>query len=217
VIHCDFRERAGGVPDLLAKAGCQLDFVQLPVGDYIIAERILVERKSASDLDVSIKNRRLFEQMARASRSYEKVILIVEAGWGSLPAIGRVGALARVLREHANVSIVQVADRNELAMWIVRLDKQETGQVSPGRSVLDPTLRKRRLSDDQLRERMLAHLPGVGAKAARALLDAHGSIANLAALDIKQLRKVEGIGKVRAQRVYEIFHGERAEVDEDLI
>jgi ERCC4-type nuclease len=217
VIHCDWRERAGGVPDLLVKAGCQVDFAQLPVGDYIIAERILIERKSSADLDASIKSKRLFEQIGRASGAYDRVVLLVESGWGSLPLRGRVGGLAKLVRAYPNVSVVQVADAEELVMWIVRLEMQEQGESGERRSILDPSLRKQRMSDDQLRASMLAHLPGVGPKAAQALLQAHGSIAQIASLDPKQLRKVEGIGRVRALRIHELLNGVAGESDEDLI
>lgn len=219
MILCDYRERPSEIPDLLRKADCEVEFAQLPVGDYIIAGRILVERKSAADLDSSIKDRRLFDQMQRASEAYERVILIVEEGWGSLPLVGRVGALSRIIRTYGGkVSVVNVADKTELAVWLIRLYKQETQDPDSSRSPLDPTLRKQRLSDRDLRLRMLAHLPGVGAKAATALLEAHGSIAELTQLTVKELRKVEGIGKIRAERIHQILHGtEEEEADDDLI
>lgn len=218
MIHCDHREQRSGIPQLLIDAGCELEFAQLPVGDYIIGE-VLVERKSAADLDGSIKDRRLFEQIDRACEAYSRVLLLIEAGPGSLPEAGRVGALVKLVRAHASVSVVTVDSHKQLALWLVRLERQALAADQPQRerSVLDPTMRKQRLSDDDVRHLMLARLPGVGAKAARALLEAHGSIGAIAALNVRELRRVEGIGKVRAQRIHDVLHGHIADDDDDLL
>jgi DNA excision repair protein ERCC-4 len=223
MIHCDWREQRSGIPGLLIDAGCEVQFAQLPVGDYVIGD-VLVERKSAFDLDGSIKNRRLFDQVERAAAAYPRVLVLIESGPGSLPEVGRIGALAKLVRMHAAVSVVHVEDREQLALWLVRLERQtlaaSSGEGQAVRNVLDPAMRKQRLSDDDVRLLMLARVPGVGAKAAGALLAAHGNLGTIALLDVRELRKVEGIGKVRAQRIYEIIHGNVAaarDEDEDLI
>ena len=55
-IIVDNRERNIGIIESLEEQGIDLNFAQLPVGDYIISDRICIERKTASDFESSIMN-----------------------------------------------------------------------------------------------------------------------------------------------------------------
>ena len=74
----DHREVRSGIPDALAAAGIELRPEQLPAGDYVISDRLVVERKTGADLAASIKDRRLFEQIERLKETFEAVVLVVE-------------------------------------------------------------------------------------------------------------------------------------------
>ncbi|RLA98086.1 MAG: hypothetical protein DRG83_14960, partial [Deltaproteobacteria bacterium] len=54
-ILADIRERKSGVPDLILKEGVSVIYGTLPIGDYVLSERVLVERKSIYDFASSIK------------------------------------------------------------------------------------------------------------------------------------------------------------------
>ena len=70
----DVRERHIG--RLLADKA-KVEFKVLEVGDYIISDRVAVERKTAEDFVNSIVDKRLFMQL-KDLRKYQKPILIVE-------------------------------------------------------------------------------------------------------------------------------------------
>jgi hypothetical protein len=74
----DHRETRSGVPAALEAAGIAVAPEQLPAGDYIVSDRLVVERKTGADLAASIKNRRLFEQVERLSAAFSAVVLVVE-------------------------------------------------------------------------------------------------------------------------------------------
>src|SRR3954453_18359340 len=74
----DHREIRSGIPDALAAAGIDLKPEQLPAGDYVLSDRLVVERKTGADLAASIKDRRLFEQIGRLKASFAAVVLVVE-------------------------------------------------------------------------------------------------------------------------------------------
>jgi hypothetical protein len=88
----DHREDASGLPALLDEAGVPLRAAQLPVGDYVISERVCVERKAGSDLAASIRDGRLFEQVERLLQTRPSPVLMsrtARAGsraWPSAPA-----------------------------------------------------------------------------------------------------------------------------------
>ena len=74
----DHREERSSVPAMLDLAGVKIESAQLIVGDYIISDRIVIERKSAADLQASIISGRLFEQIKRMQEAYPVVILLQE-------------------------------------------------------------------------------------------------------------------------------------------
>ena len=65
---------------LLESMGLEVTLRNLEVGDYVISERVAVERKTASDFISSIidPQRNLFRQMADLARTYDRPILILE-------------------------------------------------------------------------------------------------------------------------------------------
>ena len=58
-IIIDNRERNLDLLDTLEQHGMTITFAQLPVGDYIISNRMCVERKTTNDFESSIMNSRL--------------------------------------------------------------------------------------------------------------------------------------------------------------
>src|SRR3954454_16391584 len=74
----DHGERRSGVPGELERLGGDVHDTRLPAGDYVVSDRLVVERKGPADLAASIKDRRLFEQLARLADAYPSVVLIVE-------------------------------------------------------------------------------------------------------------------------------------------
>ncbi len=78
-IEADDRERAGGVVDALAAYPQVVVAVgRLPVGDYLPGGGVVVERKTAADLVLSIRDRRLFDQAARLRAGAAHPLLVLE-------------------------------------------------------------------------------------------------------------------------------------------
>ena len=66
-LKIDFREQRSGVVEEIGKLADMISFelVTLPVGDYLIEDKIIIERKTLNDFLVSIKNGRIFQQAYR--------------------------------------------------------------------------------------------------------------------------------------------------------
>lgn len=200
----DHREAKSGVPAMLEDAGIGADPRQLPAGDYVLSDRLIVERKTGSDLAASIKDRRLFEQIERMSEAYPAVVLVVEGEPTDISEASWRGAVARVLT--AGVAVILTEDRYETADWLVRLYRIESKGPSEPRGVP----RVRRPTDDHARtaEDVLTCLPGISTVGARRLLEEFGSLAAVFAADEDELRAVRGIGPVRAGLLAQLFHAE---------
>ncbi|MBD3188056.1 hypothetical protein GF325_14565 [Candidatus Bathyarchaeota archaeon] len=76
-IMIDHREPAE-IIDWLKEEGLDVVKTQLTVGDYIVSNDVVVERKSGNDLTSSIMDNRLFEQINRLYEAASSPILILE-------------------------------------------------------------------------------------------------------------------------------------------
>lgn len=74
----DSRESTSGLIQLLTERGAEVVLEELECGDYILADGIAVERKTAEDFAGSIIDRRLFVQIALLKDAYERVYVLVE-------------------------------------------------------------------------------------------------------------------------------------------
>ena len=201
MILYDHREIRSGIPDDLAARGIDLRPESLPAGDYVLSDRLIVERKTGSDLAASIKDRRLFEQVDRLAAAYRAVVVVVEGEPVHIAAGSWKGALGRILLSGA--SVVTTEDPEETADWLVRLHRLEEAGPSEPRGlprVRRPTEDRQRTAQD-----VLTCLPGISTVGAQRLLAHFGSLAELFAADADELREVPGIGPVRAETLAALF------------
>jgi DNA excision repair protein ERCC-4 len=199
----DHRETRSGVPAALTAAGIAVAPEQLPAGDYIVSDRLVVERKTGADLAASIKNRRLFEQVERLSAAFSAVVLVVEGEPIHIAEASWKGALARALG--SGVAVLRTEDPADTAAWLGRLYRQEGKAPSPARARPQP----RRPVDDlaTVAQDVLTCLPGISTVGAQRLLDHFGSLAAVFAADERELRRVPGIGPVRGGALARLFRG----------
>jgi DNA excision repair protein ERCC-4 len=199
----DHREMASGVPDALVSRGVPVAAQRLGAGDYVLSDRLVVERKTGADLAASIKDRRLFEQIERLREAYAAVVLLVEGDPVHIAERSWQGALGRALV--TGVAVLRTADPDDSATWLARLHHLEGKGPSEARGrprTRRPTGDVRRVAED-----VLGCLPGISTVGARRLLDRFGSLAAVFAADEEQLRTVAGIGPVRAGELARLFRG----------
>jgi DNA excision repair protein ERCC-4 len=197
----DHGERRSGVPAELERLGVDLEAARLPAGDYVVSDRLVVERKGPTDLAASIKDRRLFEQLGRLADAYPSVVLIVEGDPVHMQQASWQGALARALTLGA--SVLRTADAHDSAEWIARLYRLEAKPASRPRGV--PRLRRPTEDDVQTAEDVLRCLPGISAVGAGRLLAHFGSLERVFAARHDELLEVRGIGPVRARTLDRLF------------
>ena len=200
VIIYDHREERSTIPGLLALEGFSMEAKQLPVGDYILSERLIIERKTANDLIASIKDRRLWEQAERLKEAYPVVVLLIEGTPERFPVEGWKGALGSILTM-GGISVLPTQDIDESCEWIARLAKREQKGPSGARGG------KRKSKDsDKLAEGVISSLPGISTKGARALLEHFKTLNGVFNADAAALQEVPGIGKKRAEEMAKVFH-----------
>ena len=196
----DKRERNQELLDALVARQLDIVLETLDTGDYIISDRVGIERKSVGDLEGSIINGRLFDQVDRLKESYEKAILIIEGDSGEFRLHSNVilGTVMSLYIDHGIQSIFS-NDPEESAEIIYRLASHEQEG-----SKREPSVKggRRARSTSDFQRMVIGNLPGIGPKLATALLRHFGSIRGIANAKPEELMEVEKIGDKKAIAIH---------------
>ncbi|MFB6171448.1 MAG: DEAD/DEAH box helicase [Haloarculaceae archaeon] len=192
--------------DLSTRDGVRTRLETLQVGDYVLSDRVAVERKTVADfLDTLLGgDRSLFEQLRDATRHYARPVVILE-GTGLYeernvhPNAIR-GALASIAVDFG-ASVMQTADEDETADLLETIARREQ-QGSDREVTLHGEKSAKTLREQQ--EYVVAAIAEVGPVTARALLRDLGSVEAVMTAERERLLEVEGVGPVTADRVREV-------------
>lgn len=203
-IIVDSRERNTELLSKLEQLGVEISVDTLPVGDYVISDRVCIERKTVSDFESSIISGRLFEQATRLTEAYERPILIIEGDREELRMKGSVirGATASLYIDY-DIHVIETSGPSETAEILKYIAKHEQDGKSRKPSVKGAA---RAFSESQFMERIIGNMPGVGLDTAQRLLEHFGSVREIACASELELLEVENVGKKRARAIFEIMH-----------
>ncbi|MEM4679246.1 MAG: ERCC4 domain-containing protein, partial [Candidatus Jordarchaeales archaeon] len=207
IVYADVREGGNAVVQELARLGVEVVLTKLDVGDYVISERVGVERKTDADFVQSIIDQRLFKQLVELSRTYESPLLIIEGGnlyerRGVNPEAIR-GALVSIALDF-KIPIFWTQNAKETAeviKTIARREKEE-GRKGIRIGVKKPATLK------ELQEHIVAALPGIDYILAKRLLQKFKSVERVYTADEKELMSVQGIGERKAKKIKEVLRAE---------
>lgn len=214
-IIVDSRELASRVARELLDHGIVSKPKILDVGDYVLSDRLAVERKTAEDFLQSIIDKRLLRQVLRLKQSYEKPVIILE-GEGiyskrSIHPNAVRGALASIVVDFG-VPIVFSRDEKETAALIAAMLRREKAE---GREDAQIRGDKRVLTLREQQESVIAGLPGVNITLARRLLEEFRSVERVFRAKEEELTRVQGIGEKKAKeirRVITALYGDQGSV-----
>jgi len=202
-IICDNRETASAVVRALSLMGVGLKLEHLTVADYILSDRVGIERKSAQDFNDSIKDGRLFNELFELKNNFVRPILILEGDPFMNSNINQnalYGAITSIIL-NLGITIYKTNDPSDSAMFIYQLAKKEQSD-----SKMEVKLRfdKKPIEISSLLEFIVAGIPGINALRAKNLLKELQSLQEIFNADIGDLMKVENVGKKIAQEIYKL-------------
>ena len=210
-ITADYREFQSGIPTSLLERNIVVNLENLPAGDYLINNQLLVERKTAEDFIISLISNRLFLQCEKLKKNSDYHFLMIEGN----PYKTR----HKVSREAVKGALLSISSAWQIPV-VFSKDKNDTVEllISTGNQILKHNLlriragiKPKRLKNRQLY--LLQGLPDIGPALAYRLLIHFGSLQKIMRATEKQLLKVDGIGNKKASRLVEFF---KAEFDKDI-
>jgi Fanconi anemia group M protein len=200
-IDVDMRESRSGVPQYLQRCGTiDVRMGDLELGDYVLSEKVVIERKDATDFVNSIMDNRLFGQVAHMKASFETVVVILEGDVFSTrseiaPASIR-GAISwmSVIEGLSVVHTRNAPDTGAIIEIMARHAQAGLGYEVP--------MRSQKPKNPQINSLYLVEgLPGCGASTARLLINHFGSAESVFSASLASLCDVKGIGKATAQKI----------------
>ena len=192
--------------DLSTREGVETRLETLAVGDYVLSDRVVVERKSVEDfLDTLVgDDRSMFEQVGDAARFYARPVVLLEGerlyeARNVHPNAVR-GALASLAVDFG-ASVLRTDDPDGTADLLEVIARRE--QEADDREVsVHGEKGGKTLAEQQ--EYVVSSVAEVGPVTARALLEHFGSVEAVMTADEEALRAVDGVGEVTAERIREV-------------
>jgi len=202
VVRVDKRELRSGIVDYLRNFGCEIKEEALEIGDYLLSERVVIERKSFGDFASSIKDLRLFKQ-AKELTKFEKPILLIEGFeyMGNLSESSLLGALSSLILDY-NISTIWTKNKRESANFIFLTAKREQFKNKRNEVI---RVRKKPLSLEEEQKYLVAGLPYVNSVLAERLLKKFGSPIRIFNAKKEELMEVEKIGEKKANKILEVL------------
>lgn len=201
-VVADHRERDAGVLAILEKLPeVEVCVDHLSIGDYVIDDVFVFERKTLPDLAASIKDARLFRQACRLATDSRRAAFLLEGtavdlGQSIMRREAMQGALVTITLMFG-LAVLRSRDAEESAKLMIYAARQarawSTGAI-PRRVRRPKGKRKAQLQ-------MLQGLPGVGPERAARLLDEFGSVESVLSASVDELEAIDGIGAKIASEI----------------
>jgi len=203
-IIVDSREIGSPIVKELSKFDVRIDLETLKIGDFILSDRVAVEKKTTEDFTSSIIDGRLFTQAINLKSTYQMPIVLVEGetlySAREVRPEAIMGALVSILIDY-DVPIVWMRTPPETALFLFSIARRE--QLKERR---EPKIRAEpkpeTLSESQ--EFIIAGLPHVNRVLAKRLLRTFGSVERVFSASEEELQKAEGIGKKISKKIRKI-------------
>ena len=206
-IYADSREAKGGVVRVLHTMGFDIKLQNLEVADFVVSDRVAVERKSVDDFLESLINRQrdLFGQLINLRKSYSRPLLIIEGenlyGRRNVHPNAVRGAIASIVVD-LSIPVIFTRDARETAELIAAIARRE--QELKEREVALHTGKTKMTLKEQM-EYIVSAISDIGPVIARNLLEHFGTIQAIANASEEELMKVPKVGKKTAEKIRKLM------------
>jgi Fanconi anemia group M protein len=206
IVIDDREARSAAWRELLERDDVRASVERLAVGDFVVDNRLVVERKTLFDVAFSVRDGRLFRQASRlaAIRDMQPCLIVegVERESVELPIPRHAyqGAMVSIALVF-HIPVLRTRDPAETASTMLTAARQLRRREHSPRRRHGPQPSTRR----RIQLMMLQAIPGIGPVKAKALLDSFCGLRGIANADFDDYRAVDGIGPVIANSLADVF------------
>ncbi|MBP1986137.1 DEAD/DEAH box helicase [Halolamina salifodinae] len=196
--------------ELSRREGVRTRLETLEVGDYVLSDRVAVERKSVSDFLDTLTggDRSMFEQVGDLSRAYARPVVILEGddlyGERNVHPNAIRGALSSLAIDF-DASVLRTEDEDDTADLLEVVAGREQEESDRTVSVHGEKSGKT-LAEQQ--EYVVGSVADIGPVTARALLAEFKTVEAVMTARTEDLLEVAGVGEVTADRLREVVGSE---------
>ncbi len=203
LIYVDSREMKSGVVKELY-SNVELKVKNLEVADYVLSDRVAVERKTSDDFVESLikGDRDLFSQLLSLRKSYPRPILIIEGEiYGRLHPNAIRGALAAIVVD-LGIPVIQTKSPKETSEILIAIARREQ-ELKDREVILHTGKTKKSLKEQQ--EYIVSAISNIGPVIARNLLRHFKTIENIVNASEEELMEVPKVGRKTAKKIKEVL------------
>lgn len=206
-VFVDTRENQN-IVKYLKDCGASVKVKQLLVGDYICSNRVGIEKKTIRDFLGSISNQRIFKQIKEMRESFERPLFMIEGNPEMLYFENNIhpnsirGVLSSIAVDN-NIPIIwssNVKESAEMIYWIAKREQTDR------KSNIAIRTKSKQNSDSLLQEFIVSGLPGTSNVLSKRLLKKFKTVKKVFSASEEKLQKVEGLGKEKAKKIWEILN-----------
>ncbi|MEF8859153.1 MAG: DEAD/DEAH box helicase [Halolamina sp.] len=196
--------------ELSRREGVETRLETLAVGDYVLSDRVAVERKSVSDFLDTLTggDRSMFEQVGDLARAYARPVVILEGenlyDERNVHPNAIRGALSSLAIDF-DASVLRTEDEDDTTDLLEVLATRE--QETSDRTVsVHGEKSGKTLAEQQ--EYVVGSVADIGPVTARSLLEEFGTVEAVMTARKEDLMDVSGVGEVTADRLREVVGSE---------
>jgi len=207
-IYVDTREQASSVTIKLKNLGANVNVKQLEIGDFIISNKIVIERKTIEDFLNSLMDGRLFNQLKLMTSNYDAPLIILEGNQHELFTTRNIhenaikAALASIALNY-RVPILYTTDVEDTAKLVYLIAKREQNGKE---NEIKLRFGRKGLTTQEQQQYLMEGFPLVGPSLAKALLKNFGTVRAAINASIKELKEVEKMGPKKAKKIHEVLN-----------
>ncbi len=206
IVYADSREANSTVLKELVNQGVKVVTKPLEVADYVISDKVGIERKTIQDFLASMIDKRLLQQLKDLRNNFEKPLIILE-GEEDLYSLRKIhpnairGMLATITVSYS-IPMVKTQNGADTAMLIRAIAKREQDSTERDFSL---RLERKPLTTKEQQEFVIESFPGVGPVIAKEILKKLKSIKNVANASLEELKEIDNVGEVKAKEIKELL------------
>jgi ERCC4-type nuclease len=206
VIVDDREARSGVLPHLSIMDNTTVTIQRLSIGDYLVDNRLLFERKTIRDFALSLCDGRLFHQACRLCSSPYSAVYMLEGSTAGLKTLN-------IRRESIQGAIISLTLLYGLPI-LRSLNGEETARLLSYASLqmhkaamgLFQRPGYRPKGHHKRKLYVLSSLPGIGSVRADQLLRRFGTVRAVFNASAEELMQIPGLGKTTAKAIHNILN-----------